>query len=392
MLCIFTSINRAIQHARLDAENERLRRAQEYRLPNLRKGVGEAVLQRRERKRRAARKSIEAEHSDHCAPSSQAATARYEDDDMAGRYIPPHLRNKENVNSANGEPTKPEDELYTLNEIISQFGQVVGKPGTLNASESKPDTLAFILVFREQHPNYHSRGEIFCKSNLHLLPHTESDTTAPNPDGELVIPVFEQDDHQTVHSSSFKSLGWHHVTQTTYLEPRGGPLVAMLEAKFRITRADGTEVQKTREAQRWQESLAMRWAVVTLDKAENFTEKDPMEGCVREERKGVNELMREMRLAGAGDITPRGPPQRPVGRAWGSRTADGRNGSKAQDRHTRAGSEFEESIDSFGREPVSGDSHRGNEEEALSDTWSLISTGPIDKTYTMVHETKDEET
>ncbi|KAI9707447.1 MAG: hypothetical protein M1836_000408 [Candelina mexicana] len=390
MLSIFTSINRAIQHARLDAENERLRRAQGYRLPNLRKGVGEAVLQRRERKRRAARESIEAEHIDHSAPSSQAATEGYQHDGMAGRYIPPHLRNKENVNSANGEPTKPEDELYTLNEIISRFGQVVGRPGTLNASETKPDTLAFILVFRKQHPNYHSRGEIFCKSNLHLLPNTESDSTAPNPD-KIVIPVFEQHDHQTVHSSSFKSLGWHHVMQITYLEPRSAALVAMLEEKFRITRADGTEVQKTRDAQRWQESLAMRWAVVTLEKAEYCAEKDPMEGCVREERKGVNELMREMRLGG-GDTISRGPPQKPMGRAWGSRTADGRNESKPQDRQTRAGSELEETIESFDRESTSGGSQRGNEKEALSDTWSLISTGPIDKTYTMVHETKDEET
>ncbi len=395
MLSIFTSINRAIQHARLDAENERLRRIQEYRLPNLKKGVGEAVFKRKERKRRAAEKLVEAEHS----ATSQTAPEDSEEDNMAGRYMPPHLRNKENLKSGNDMPTKPEDELYSLNEIVSHLGPTVGKPSTLNASASNPEALAFILVFGvvDHHPKYHTHGEIFCKSNLSLLSAPADTTTkndesaaTPNEGQEIIIPVFEQHGRQTSHNPSFKSLGWHSVTQTTFLEPRSAELVAMMDIKFRTRKPDGTEVQKTRDAQRWQESLAMRWAVVKLGKVEKSIGKDPMEGCVREQKKGVNELMREMRLAGGGGLEGevnggRGLGKRTMGSMGRERAAGGRDGSSSGFEKTIISSYVGGgSTDSFYR----GSTGKG----APSDTWSLVSTGPIDKTYTMVHETKDEET
>ncbi|KAI9724850.1 MAG: hypothetical protein M1812_000126 [Candelaria pacifica] len=404
MLSIFTSINRAIQHARFDVENERLRRAQEYRLPNLSKGVGQAVLQRRERKRRTARKLTKAEQLEDSASTTQAATEDYEEDSMAGRYIPPHLRNKGNVKSASDVSINPGDELYSLNEIISHFGQVVGKHSTLNASASNPNTLAFILVFSNQHPNHDSHGEILCKSNLHLLP-TPADTTSidasttiPAPK-ETIIPIFEQHGRLS-HNTSFKSLGWHSITGTTYLEPRSAALVSKLDEKFKIKKADGTQVQKTRDAQRWQDSLAMRWAVVKLEKVEGeWVGRDPMEGVIREERKSVNELMREMRLnSGGNNISERGPPPPPpsqkiMSATWGSRSTNTRNENRDHQQNTQTRSRLERSTNSFDRGSMSEEGNFENHsKETPEDTWSLVSTGPIDKTYTMVHEIKDEET
>ncbi|KAI4218308.1 MAG: hypothetical protein L6R40_008786 [Gallowayella cf. fulva] len=266
---------------------------------------------------------------------------------MAGRYIPPHLRKKESSNnrasSAEAATTltpyptlQPEEGLYTLTEITNHLGLAAedGKPGTLHASRTDPDALAFILVFAGQHPDFDSRREILCKSNLYLLPHppplsslpanlsdnsadetsgaetkavppsplraaTQTPTTAasviPTP-----IPIFLQTHSKTPHTPAWKPLGLHLLASTTYLEPRSARLIELLDRKFKITRPDGREVLKTRRGGNWEASLGMRWAVVRLERkvggADEEDDDDPMKGCVREERKGVREMMEEMRI------------------------------------------------------------------------------------------------
>ncbi|KAL8684462.1 MAG: hypothetical protein Q9218_008281, partial [Villophora microphyllina] len=94
---------------------------------------------------------------------------------MAGRYIPPHLRQKDagqqGTPSSSSAPQLQIKERslsdgYTPEEIANQFGlPSTEKVGTLNADES--GKLAFVLVFKDQHPEWPPK--IFCKSNLHLL-------------------------------------------------------------------------------------------------------------------------------------------------------------------------------------------------------------------------------
>ena len=72
---------------------------------------------------------------------------------------------------------KPEDG-YTLEEISYQFSFDHKKQlGTLNRAskfvkEEEKNTLGFIIVFKGQHPKWPPR--IFCKTNLSLLPKTDT--------------------------------------------------------------------------------------------------------------------------------------------------------------------------------------------------------------------------
>ncbi|KAI9817831.1 MAG: hypothetical protein M1827_000950 [Pycnora praestabilis] len=276
---------------------------------------------------------------------------------MAGRYVPPHLRDKENAKSSNDNKTddpssssspsssKPsigqQPELYTINEITSHLGRLEGKHGTLNASVENSNTVSFILVFNGQHPYFVDKGQILCKSNLHLLPQMSSPTATISNSSSIVdsnntnnsnntipaeppppthttsqrtlIPVFTQPQNAWAQQGEFLSLGYHCITGISYLEPRSAELVAMLDAKFK---------ERTRNLEGWEKSLGMRWAVVELDKIEDrvgegIRREDPMEGFVRERVKGVRELMEEMRIRDAmsasADAKPKNSTSSPSG-------------------------------------------------------------------------------
>lgn len=100
---------------------------------------------------------------------------------MAGRYIPPHMRGSTD-SSSDGVPSvkterRPEDG-YTLEEISTQYSFDHKKQlGTLNRAsrfvdEEEKNTLGFIIVFKGQHLKWPPR--IFCKTNLFLLPKTDT--------------------------------------------------------------------------------------------------------------------------------------------------------------------------------------------------------------------------
>lgn len=100
---------------------------------------------------------------------------------MAGRYIPPHMRGS--IDSSSGADhsmrteRRPEDG-YTLEEISNQYSFDHKKQlGTLNRAlksvgEQEKHTLGFIIIFQGQHPTWPPK--IFCKTNLYLLPRTDT--------------------------------------------------------------------------------------------------------------------------------------------------------------------------------------------------------------------------
>lgn len=96
---------------------------------------------------------------------------------MAGRYIPPHMRGSNGSSSVKAE-RKPEDG-YTLEEITNQFsvGYKRTQLGTLNRAPRDVEAggnlnLGFVIVFKDQHPKW--PPTIFCKTNLNLLPKTDT--------------------------------------------------------------------------------------------------------------------------------------------------------------------------------------------------------------------------
>ena len=152
---------------------------------------------------------------------------------MAGRYVPPHLRNNNKTTTTQvhdeteaatandvkiGRRRKPEDG-YSLEEICFQFGlDSVLRIGTLNPATSHDDggggggdvgdatlsiegggrgrsdegnekgrgQLGFVLLFKDQHPDWPPK--IFCKSNLHLLPPAPS----PSPLASALLSTSQQ--------------------------------------------------------------------------------------------------------------------------------------------------------------------------------------------------------
>ena len=212
------------------------------------------------------------------------------------RYIPPALRSKQAaVENETPIDRKPEDG-YFLEEICYQFDHKY-KPGTLNGR----DQLAFILLFSHQHPQWPSK--IFCKSNLRLLTSIANileSGPAFQPSSEPIhefkqtaklIPVFTQDRTLRSHGrkngeAGFIFSGMYTVSSVEYLEPRSQQLVNMLEVKF----AGG----KQRSPEDWKKSLTMRWAVVDLQKVESTLR--PMEPLKPIKKKGVTEMLEEMRL------------------------------------------------------------------------------------------------
>ncbi|KAI4165304.1 MAG: hypothetical protein LQ342_001172 [Letrouitia transgressa] len=260
---------------------------------------------------------------------------------MASRYVPPHMRNKgETANgSSTGAQSKPPND-YSLAEICHQF-DFISKPGTLNGKTNEGEEgsgketngeLAFILVFKDQHPEWPPK--IFCKSNLHLLPSPATnppqarESVLSNTDEALkptlddvgshippvsevkevcfdtktpfipLIPIFTQNLRTSQKKARFKFAGYRSISSITYLPPQSKELISMLDAKF-------TPQSKTRSPESWHQSLDTMWAVVELlavSDADTEVEKsNPMVPLkkLREESnraKGVNEMLAEMRL------------------------------------------------------------------------------------------------
>ncbi|KAL8698088.1 MAG: hypothetical protein Q9201_006760, partial [Fulgogasparrea decipioides] len=153
--------------------------------------------------------------------------------------------------------------LYTISQITNQFNlPPTRKPSTLNPDPSG-QTLAFVLVFKDQHPSW--PPWVSCKTNLDLL----SPSSAPQAYGQgyrftyetnlldHAIPVFAQDDLCALDASRkmFALKGWFRIEGVLYLEPRSEDVIKLLDRKFTFRGV-------RRRAEQWEAALAARWAVV----------------------------------------------------------------------------------------------------------------------------------
>ena len=282
---------------------------------------------------------------------------------MGSKYIPPALRAQQGSLPARGHgPTRSLDrppvppppgvsrapgngpvarrppdhaELYTYDEIDWHFWQG-GHHGasahgtTLHGSAHQPGALAFVNLFHAANPKWASDRIIFAKSNLDLLPavrdasgpaheaspasaadaETPASPAAPAPSSEgfpVAHPpfaVFEQPyPVKATGPRSFRFLGWFRVARLDLLEPRSEALVRMLEKKWAVTDRYGNVMQRSRDAKKWEASLAHKWAVVKMERDEVATrvKGEPAierveEPALETETKGVNELLQQLRL------------------------------------------------------------------------------------------------
>lgn len=221
---------------------------------------------------------------------------------------------------------------------------------TLNGSAETPNQLKYIMLFTEANPRWKSDGIIFVKSSLSLLPGIEKfdrkesvrkvtprdegvtpaadreegpDTTRTAETGDAAqevdiyeatytpdlslykldpIAVFEQVGGK---NGRFEFAGFYEIKRLQFLEPYSDELHRMLLQKFSKVDRDGNVIQQQRSRQAWEASMSHRWAVMKLEKTEDAGLADPeikvseVKPTVRKPRqpkKGVNELLKEIRL------------------------------------------------------------------------------------------------
>ncbi len=214
---------------------------------------------------------------------------------MAGRYVPPHLRNRGGSNdtgtSVGNREEHPGSGEYALQDLAHHY-ETEGH-NTLNSSMNDPTTITHILIFKSGHPDWPPK--IYCKSNLDLLDGYRapagsdsnvrgSDQPAQDASVEPSVPVFVERRRDT-----FGFAGFYNVASISYLEPRSEALVALFETKFK--RGEST---KERRPELWKQSLGMRWAMVTL--VPDDARAGERCGVVKPPPKSVTEQLEEMRL------------------------------------------------------------------------------------------------
>ena len=230
--------------------------------------------------------------------------------------MPPHLRNQNrSTDETSTNAVRDPDDGYTVEELANQF-DCKHKVGTLNSNSDKgvnwdPSSLAFIVIFKDQHPQWPS--EIFCKTNLNLLPGSTALPDSDETDGNAVkgknlvhqdlkghlsdpIPVFTDAPRthtpRAVADRRFIFVQYFHITSVAYLAPQSKELVHMLDLKF-------TPEGKRRSAEAWKTSLSLTWAVVRLEKTgdEKVTDKgNPMVPLKEIKRKTVAERLEDLRI------------------------------------------------------------------------------------------------
>ena len=235
---------------------------------------------------------------------------------------------------------------------------------TLHDSAASPGILSHILLFKDANPRWVSDGIIYTKSALQLLPtelavspnsngpaaatdnqsqnndqdsppidtstastvstsspsttsstlrHKSSTTsyhTTPPTQPELQpIAVYAQTFASNRSFPLFTFTGYYSITNLQFLAPHSPELIRMLDQKWTIQhRRSGNTIKKSRNKEGWDASLKFRWAIVKLAKAEEATKRllapkieklEPAEETG--EKKGVNEMLRDMRLGGGKD-------------------------------------------------------------------------------------------
>lgn len=212
---------------------------------------------------------------------------------------------------------------------------------TLNSTEASPNELRFVLLFHQAHQRWKSEKIIYAKSELHLLPsptelsepQSSETRTKGSKDVRLEhtnspsakaskIAVFEQDIKYGRTFARFKFVGYYDLTRMNILEPHTPELARMLEQKWTVTNRWGESHKIERDAASWQKSLSYKWAVLQFAKSESGDDElSPPNIVVREEttrslraqqentqpRRGVNDMLRDMRLENGHDSQEQRP-------------------------------------------------------------------------------------
>jgi len=127
--------------------------------------------------------------------------------------------------------------------------------------------------------------------------------------------MFEQTSSERIQSRArFTFLGYFDLMKMQVLEPNTPELTRMLEQKWTKINKWGQSRQIQRDADSWKESLSYRWAVLKFKKSTVQLEPPKIEVTtddmgIRKEnlwsdsRKGVNEMLRDMRIKHSKDET-----------------------------------------------------------------------------------------
>ncbi|PGH12172.1 hypothetical protein AJ79_04467 [Helicocarpus griseus UAMH5409] len=270
-----------------------------------------------------------------------------------GKYIPPPLRSRAtNIQQAEEQP-QPPPKTYRLKDIEAYFGhlprpsnlprairngsnnpntdtstvsqevskkgewQPPARRGTLNHTATDPSKLAYIVIFDRAHPFWETRHEVFCKTNIELLPRlpkrpkksrndTSNTITSNNnnnsnsntKDVASSYPLFIQQYISGQYNSPYTFAGYYRITTVRFLNPHTRQLAAYLEQKFG---------NKPRDHEAWIRSFSTRWAVITVEEdlgrkgqgPPEIVETDGDDGediiaAAEVLKKSVNELLEEM--------------------------------------------------------------------------------------------------
>lgn len=86
---------------------------------------------------------------------------------------------------------------------------------TLNSSADDPDRLKYVMLFHDANPHWHSKGIIFVKSSLHLLPGSEKFIPQTGKENKPKEPVEKQGDKRTAGENSGAGQGEKDVDGST---------------------------------------------------------------------------------------------------------------------------------------------------------------------------------
>ncbi|KAL1627579.1 hypothetical protein SLS56_006300 [Neofusicoccum ribis] len=286
-------------------------------------------------------------------------------------YVPPALRKKQQ--EACDKPAQPlrssdvhRERLPRVEDVHDHYWPLESEAdegmrftihSTLNSAAASPDTLKYIMLFKDANPRWQTDHIIYVKTSLHMLPGSEKFTNlttsseqharsdidtaesvdrakadaAGKDDGKTdldlseyqlePVAVFEQ--VAAGQAASFRFAGYHKIERLQYIEPRSADLVRMLDQKFSIPDRFSRVKTQQRSPESWKRSLEHRWAVIELKKdeeaAKNLPAPDVKIADVREKRnagkektpqKSVNEMLKEMRLgkSDANNVAESRPP------------------------------------------------------------------------------------
>lgn len=180
-------------------------------------------------------------------------------------------------------------------------------------------------MFENAHPQFADQGIIYVKTNLEILPEklagasdmgsasgVEGDGQGddggnmdPRPSNPIAMFVQHRLGAQAKHAQSFRFDGWYHMKGIEFFEPHSENLGRMLKRKFTRTDRYGNVSQSQRSKDKWEASMARRWAALELERdldAEK-THKRPDIPMVEQDKsetvhagKTVNEMLKELRM------------------------------------------------------------------------------------------------